>query len=290
MDMHLKNKDVRFVLTVAVLIAGMTSACWLVIGPPAVIVGLGLTIGAILAVVIEIYRRLPFYFSAYHDRTEARAEVLFRQTEALLSLYATLKPSYPLASTRRWAASPDFLLKLSELILFKRPDFVLELGSGVSTVVAASCLRLNGKGKLISLDDDPDYAQATRNALMLHDLANIAEVVHAPLRETQVNGATQPWYDIGRLKLDCRIDLLVIDGPQLSVGKLARYPALPLLADKLSDDAVIMLDDAIRQDEKQVVAQWQKEFQDKIFRYIEMEKGAYIISKNPVYPATDSAS
>ncbi|MBX3280512.1 MAG: class I SAM-dependent methyltransferase, partial [Acidobacteria bacterium] len=249
-------------------------------------IGLGLTTGLVLAVSLELYRRLPAYIALYHDRTDAilsaKVNLHFRQTEALLSLYASVRLNRPLASTREWAASPDFLLKLSELIFLRKPELVIELGSGVSTVIIASCLRQNGKGKLISLDHDPKYAQATRDAVMLHDLQDIVSVIYAPLQEVEVSGRRQPWYDIGQLNPDRSIDLLVIDGPPLSVGELARYPALPMLADKLSGDAIIILDDAARPDERQVVAQWENEFQEKVFRYIDLEKGACVISNGPM--------
>jgi hypothetical protein len=34
---------------------------------------------------------------------------------------------------------------------------------------------------------------------------------------------------------------------------MARYPALPLLFDKMSDEAVIILDDTFREDEKNII-------------------------------------
>ena len=60
-----------------------------------------------------------------------------RQVEARAVLEAKLDLGQPLPLTRGWAASPDFLLYVFDHILQYRPKTVVELGSGVSTAVAA---------------------------------------------------------------------------------------------------------------------------------------------------------
>ncbi|MES9855801.1 MAG: hypothetical protein ABW166_04240 [Sedimenticola sp.] len=40
--------------------------------------------------------------------------------------------------------------------------------------------------------------------------------------------------------------MLVIDGPSGFIQKHSRYPALPLLFDKLSNNGMVFLDDAAR--------------------------------------------
>src|SRR5690606_41495145 len=56
------------------------------------------------------------------------------------------------------------------------------------------------------------------------------------------------------------LDLLCIAGPPTTTQLLARYPALPLLIDRLSPDAVIVLDDADRVMETRAVRRWLAEF------------------------------
>jgi hypothetical protein len=73
--------------------------------------------------------------------------------------------------------------------------------------------------------------------------------------------------------------MLIIDGPPGLTQELARYPALPILLRMLSDDAVILLDDASRTDEAKIVKLWQKEFTDFIIEEIEAEKGAVVLHR-----------
>jgi hypothetical protein len=52
------------------------------------------------------------------------------------------------------------------------------------------------------------------------------------------------------------IDLLLVDGPPGSAGTQARYPALPVLSDRLADGAIVVLDDFSRADETTIVERW----------------------------------
>jgi hypothetical protein len=42
------------------------------------------------------------------------------------------------------------------------------------------------------------------------------------------------------------VDLLFVDGPVGDTSPQARYPALPVLADRLTDDTLVLLDDSNR--------------------------------------------
>ncbi len=61
----------------------------------------------------------------------------YRQTEAFIQLSNLLQFKSPIPATRSWAASPDLLLLISETVKKNRPSLVVELGSGVSTLVCA---------------------------------------------------------------------------------------------------------------------------------------------------------
>ncbi|MFM7860460.1 MAG: hypothetical protein ACKO8C_03520, partial [Candidatus Nanopelagicaceae bacterium] len=60
-----------------------------------------------------------------------------RQIEAFIQLNSLLELSAPLPATRGWVASPDLLLTISQLVKEHKPKLVVELGSGVSTLVVA---------------------------------------------------------------------------------------------------------------------------------------------------------
>tara|TARA_B100001105_G_C22226796_1_gene372162 strand:+ start:58 stop:510 length:453 start_codon:yes stop_codon:yes gene_type:complete len=64
----------------------------------------------------------------------------FNQVESLLSIYSQLKFRAPIPSTRGMAASPDFLKLTMETIISNKPELIVELGSGTSTIIAAKTL------------------------------------------------------------------------------------------------------------------------------------------------------
>src|SRR5262245_16857483 len=67
----------------------------------------------------------------------------------------------------------NHLWTLYELIRRKRPDLVLEYGSGYSTVAMAKALKDNGTGRLISLETSAEWASLTRSRLS----AELAQIV-----------------------------------------------------------------------------------------------------------------
>ena len=94
-------------------------------------------------------------------------------------------------------------------------------------------------------------------------------------------GTTRPRYDAG---LDAAIgsdviDLLVVDGPPaFAVGFAhARYPALPVLRDRLAPGATVVLDDVERPGEQEVLRRWEGEY-DLVFRRQERNAGVAIAS------------
>lgn len=273
MKLQLTNKDVALVLLILLLLVTAAFLVWLLFGEAALVAIPILSTILTLVVILDLYRR----FSNQQKEQQQHRQQDYQQIEALFSLFFTLRPDLPLPNMRGWAASPDFLKTVIELVLVEQPALIVEAGSGVSTLLIAYCLKRLDKGKVISLDHDFKFAAITQNLLASHGLSEIATVLYAPLKEFEIDGRKWLWYDKSRLELDQTIDLLVIDGPPQSVQKLARYPALPLLFQHLSDKAVLVLDDGYREDEREIVALWQREFNDISCEIIDAEKGAYLI-------------
>lgn len=209
------------------------------------------------------------------DFVEKTADERFEQLEAILGIYHTLQPVVPLKSTRGWAASPDFLRLLMHTIKADRPECIVEASSGVSTVVSAYCLKQIGRGHVFALEHESGYAQATRNQIALHGLDDFATVIDAPLRKYQIQSDEWLWYDTTGLNFDGNIDLLVIDGPPKNTQPLARYPALPLLEEHVSGISKILMDDAARRDEQEIVRRWKSARSAMVAKFIPLEKGAF---------------
>ncbi|HEV8700177.1 MAG TPA: class I SAM-dependent methyltransferase [Candidatus Polarisedimenticolia bacterium] len=183
---------------------------------------------------------------------------------------------------RAAAISPDFATNLVTLIRRHRPGLIVEAGSGVSTLIAASCLREVGQGRILSLEQEERYARLPTEYLEDHGLADVARVVHAPLRSVALGPRTWEWYDTTALAKFAPIDVLIVDGP-LQHGqarRLVRYPALPLIVETLSPGAVVVLDDGSREDEAIVLGRWLHEFVALDVERIPSEKGTVVLRRN----------
>jgi len=231
----------------------------------------------------DILEKITLLLQEQEEKTvatqQAIGENIYQQMEALISISSILPLRHPLPPMRGWAISPDFGVLLVAEILKKKPQVVLELGSGVSTLLIAYCLENIGHGRVVSFDHDLKYCEKSRDKIRDHKLGNIAAVVHAPLEEIQLNEGSWDWYDTACIDPDIKIDLLVIDGPPGQIQDISRYPALPLLHEYFSDDIVILLDDAGRTDEKTIVEMWTREFPEFEHEYIPAEKGAAVLRR-----------
>ena len=160
--------------------------------------------------------------------------------------------------TPKWSAEADFLELAVDVLNDEAPEVIVECSSGLSTLVLARACRLAGQGRVYSLENGVEFAQATREALAAYDLLDVAEVLHAPLRETRIGDECWQWYDLSRLP-GVVAQMLVIDGPPGFLQPLSRYPALAMLGERLAPGCRILLDDADRPDERALVARWQRE-------------------------------
>lgn len=203
----------------------------------------------------------------------------YKQFEALLSLFNLISIQNPLPPMRLWAASPDFVTIIFSYIRQCHPQVIVEAGSGVSTLLSAYLLKTQQNGRIYSLEHDTKFAQVSEARLVNHHLTDYASILHAPLQSVALKGTSWQWYDPAQLSMVDKIDLLVIDGPPRTIQKLARYPALPLLFDKLNSGAHIIIDDYQRPDEQAVVKRWLDEFALDLVEKIDNEKGAVVLRK-----------
>jgi predicted O-methyltransferase YrrM len=108
---------------------------------------------------------------------------------------------------RGWAASPDFLRNLMQYTEDNCPTTIVECSSGVSTLVLARRVQLNGAGHVYSLEHDAAFAQKTRLLLRRFDLEEFATVYHAPLTNTLLGDWDGSWYDTRVLPELVTVDL-----------------------------------------------------------------------------------
>lgn len=199
-----------------------------------------------------------------------------RQTQALIALHQLLPFRAPIPTLSGWSASPELLVHLLNQIRQRRPSTVVELGSGASTIATPYMLDQIGGGALYSIDHEESYAAQTRGQLALHGHHSVTLRV-APLTDHVLDGSTYRWYDLAGLDLPNSIDLLLVDGPPEQTNALARYPALPLLWNRLSDGALILMDDADRDDEQEIIRRWIRDFPVELDAYRSSLKGFAVL-------------
>jgi predicted O-methyltransferase YrrM len=194
----------------------------------------------------------------------------YRQSEFYAQLLHLLKLDAPIPLTRGWAASPDVLLTLVENARNHEVRTIVDLGSGVSTLVLAKSAP---HARVISIDNSPEYAAKTRQLLDNHKVTNV-DLRVAPLT-THASGA--PWYDTSAITNLAEIDLLFIDGPPATEDGQARHPALVELIKKLSSKAIVVLDDAGRDGEKELAQKFATAMPNHVLVFLSHEKGTAVI-------------
>jgi predicted O-methyltransferase YrrM len=205
----------------------------------------------------------------------------FRQLEALQNLSAVLPATDLLPATRGWAASPDLLAVLVDLVITDRPALVVECGSGASTLwLALAMRRFKINGRIIALDHDPVYGGKTRDFLIRHDVGDLAEVRDAPLKSVRLDGQAYSWYARRAWQDLTGIDLLFVDGPPAATGHQARYPALPLLGKSLSPFATVVLDDLVVPDMQEVLRLWLDAYPDFGSEILPLENQAAVLRRS----------
>jgi predicted O-methyltransferase YrrM len=160
-----------------------------------------------------------------------------------------------------WALRPAALAAVCNEIVFANRREVVELGAGVSTVVLGRLLAPRG-GRLTSVEHDPAWARVVRSLLETDGLTERTRLIEAQLEPHALALDDAEWYaDSALAQLPDGVDLLLVDGPPGNEEGLehSRYPALPALAERLAPGAVVMLDDAGRPGEREIVERWQAE-------------------------------
>lgn len=159
-----------------------------------------------------------------------------------------------------WAIDAHSIDRLAELVRAERPSTIVEFGSGTSTVVLASLLAERHKDgpRLVSFEQDPTWAEHTRAALVERGLDRMATVIQL---EVGKRSDGPPGYlmtpDAAELLSRLAPRLIFVDGPTLDSGA-SRLGALDLVAPHLQADAMVLLDDALRDAELSVAATWER--------------------------------
>lgn len=186
---------------------------------------------------------------------------VYARVEGQIGLRALVEPRAPLPPLGGWALDADVMHMVATLMWQRRPDLIVECGSGSSSVWLGYLAERLGHGRVVSLEHDERFLHASRALVAAHGLGDVVEVRHAPL-EPWAAGGDEPWYAAAAVEDLKQIGLLLVDGPPEALGPQVRYPAGPLLLPRCTGDAVIVLDDTDRAGEEAVSQRWLKEWPD----------------------------
>lgn len=239
---------------------------------PLVLAAFQTTISERRAALIPAWRNLSSAFrgrQAFAKARERRRSDWFtaRRLEKVLEW-----PAYSLPTADGRAGAYDFLHLLVELVIQRRPEVVVEFGSGISTLVLARALQMNGTGRLVSFEHKQGFAELARSRLQTRGLT--ACITVAPLISADCWGCRGKWYDAASLPPN--IDLLVVDGPPAYFAPETRESAGPAVFPYLSDSGILVLDDAKRPGERTIARRWRAGFPNLSFLDVDTHKGTLL--------------
>lgn len=184
-----------------------------------------------------------------------------------------------------WKADTGLLHKIVDAVEQLRPQNVVELGAGATSLVCGRALQLHGGGTLHSYDQHAGFVEQTRQWLAGEGVA--VQMHHAPLGPAPA-GWPGNWYQL--TDLPETIDLLIIDGPPWTLHPQVRGAA-EVLFDRLSPGALVLLDDASRPGERVVARRWARDWPQITFRRVGGgTKGTLVGMKTPLPPTVDGAA
>ncbi|MBK8502222.1 MAG: class I SAM-dependent methyltransferase [Saprospiraceae bacterium] len=148
-----------------------------------------------------------------------------------------------------WSAKNTYLRTCIDYA-WKTQDAILECGSGLTTIILGIVAKKRGI-KMISLEHNAVWHKKVGGHLEKYQLYN--ELLKAPLKDF----GEYEWYDIEHIELPAKFGLVICDGPPATT-KGGRLGLMPLVRHSFTEGTVILLDDMVRNSEKETVLKRQK--------------------------------
>lgn len=156
-----------------------------------------------------------------------------------------------------YSLGPEVAHWLAAVLAARRPTVIVECGSGISTVLIGLVLRHQGyaPGDVVfhSLEGERRWLETTRAAAAQLDVDAYARMHHTPIVPHAWSGGQDHAFDLAAVDGLAAVDLLLIDAPPAAFG---RRGVLPSLAGSLAEGALVLLDDAARDEEQEAVDAW----------------------------------
>lgn len=152
-----------------------------------------------------------------------------------------------------WSAQLEYLEACIDAALDTDAP-ILECGSGLTTLLIGAIAQRRGY-ELWTLEHSQGWGDRVRKHLTRCRISAVNLVVR-PLRS--YSGFT--WYDPPLDRLPDDFGLVICDGPP-AMTPGGRYGLLPVMRNRLATSCTILLDDAHREREQAIAAQWAREIE-----------------------------
>ncbi len=150
-----------------------------------------------------------------------------------------------------YAANLDYLEEVAKRSLESKGP-ILECGSGASTILLG-ILAAQRQLPVWSLEHSSEWRILVSETLKSNGISGV-RLCSSPLVEYK----EFVWYDPPLAEMPEEFSLVICDGPPGST-KGGRYGLLPVMVERLPVGSTILLDDAGRSDEAEIIRRWESE-------------------------------
>lgn len=150
-----------------------------------------------------------------------------------------------------YVANIDYLEEVARRTIETRGS-ILECGSGVTTVLMG-ILCAKSKKEVWSLENSAEWRNRITAVLRTNSISHV-HVCYAPL----VEYGRFTWYDPPLEQLPTEFSLVICDGPP-GTTRGGRYGLLPIMHERFRKGTIILLDDAGRPGEIELIRHWDRE-------------------------------
>lgn len=207
-------------------------------------------------------------------------------TQEIAELYHQ-SHSFPLDDQIESLVNPSTLAAktlrfVGTLVQHYRPAYLIEFGSGLSTVFLTDILRDTLSAHVFTIDHSSYYLQKTRE--LVGQRPNVT-FLYAPIALYQFRFKHFSTYQgdfVRKIPQGVKFDLVLIDGPP--GYRFGREAPLYQIAPFLKPETLILLDDANREPEQEAIANWRRVWRDGLetMPFPELKKGLAVIQvRNP---------
>ena len=189
----------------------------------------------------------------------AHRGIVFRRAmkQFLLAPAACSTPGNPILAdliygwgNSSWSALEEYLAACIQYAMTSDGP-ILECGSGLSTLLVGAVAKRQGQ-RHVALEHHAAWARKVKRYLTRYQLDAVT-LMDAPLKDY----GEFCWYDAS-LEMPARFSLVICDGPP-GTTKGGRYGLVPTLRSRLKPGTIILLDDAGRDEERDIAHRWQEE-------------------------------